>query len=200
MYTNDSDTNAQRHRGSFADGQASVEPHPSERHIGTFSEGETTHAAYPGQDHAGTFAEGQAHPDQYAGEDSEGTFSEGLETSMSARPSIDLHCTRCGARHIYQLVPLEERPREDEVRPTPREIASIDFRCSRCSASQTYKLVPDTVPASQGQHQNGNRQAGTVAALDDLTLGREVGAAPYEDPTQGREIGHRPYEDPTRTR
>jgi DNA-directed RNA polymerase subunit RPC12/RpoP len=62
---------------------------------------------------------------------------------MSQAPSIDYKCTQCGARQIYELVPQEARPAEDEFEATPHEIPSIDFRCSRCGASQTYKLVPE---------------------------------------------------------
>ena len=29
---------------------------------------------------------------------------------MSNTPSIDHRCTRYGARHVYQLIPLEARP------------------------------------------------------------------------------------------
>jgi DNA-directed RNA polymerase subunit RPC12/RpoP len=64
---------------------------------------------------------------------------------MSQTPSIDYRCTRCGALHIYQLVPLAQRPTEAEVKAIPHEIPSIDFTCSRCGASQTYKVVPDAV-------------------------------------------------------
>lgn len=63
-------------------------------------------------------------------------------TEMSQIPSIDYTCARCGARSIYQLVPLEERPTEEQVRAIPHDIPSIDLRCSQCGASQTYKLVP----------------------------------------------------------
>ena len=119
---------------------------------------------------------------------------------MSQTPSIDYRCTRCGARHIYQLVPLEARPTENEIRAIPREIPSIDLGCARCGASHTYKLVPDPVLANQRNHRDGNAAPDPVTAPDDVTLGREVGAAPYEDPTQGRELGHSPYADPTRAR
>ncbi len=64
---------------------------------------------------------------------------------MSDTPSIDYRCTRCGARRIYQLVPLEARPTEDEVNAMAYEAPSIDLKCSRCGASQSYKLVPDSV-------------------------------------------------------
>ena len=69
---------------------------------------------------------------------------------MSDTPSIDYRCTRCGARHIYQLVPLEARPTEDEVSALAYEAPSIDLKCSRCGASQTYKLVPDSVLRTSG--------------------------------------------------
>jgi DNA-directed RNA polymerase subunit RPC12/RpoP len=69
---------------------------------------------------------------------------------MSHTPSIDYRCTRCGARHIYQLVPLEARPTEDEVKAIAFEAPSIDLKCSRCSASQSYKLVPDSVVRATG--------------------------------------------------
>jgi DNA-directed RNA polymerase subunit RPC12/RpoP len=59
-------------------------------------------------------------------------------------PSIDYSCARCGARHIYQLVPAEQRPTEDDVNAAPHQIPSLDFRCSRCGASQTYTLAPAT--------------------------------------------------------
>jgi DNA-directed RNA polymerase subunit RPC12/RpoP len=64
---------------------------------------------------------------------------------MDQTPSIDYRCTRCGARHVYQLVPIETRPSEEEVNAMPHEIPSIDLRCSRCGTSQTYKIVPDSV-------------------------------------------------------
>jgi DNA-directed RNA polymerase subunit RPC12/RpoP len=63
---------------------------------------------------------------------------------QSETPSIDYRCTRCGARHIYQLLSVEETPTEDEIEAIPHEIPSLDLRCSRCGASQTYKLVPDS--------------------------------------------------------
>ena len=114
---------------------------------------------------------------------------------MSETPSIDYRCSRCGALHIYQLVPLGERPTEDEVSAIPHEIPSIDLRCSRCGNSQTYMLVPDSVLSN---HRIGNGHAHSKAEAKDVTLGRQVGTAPYEDPTQGREIGHTVYSDPTR--
>ena len=119
---------------------------------------------------------------------------------MSQMPSIDYRCTRCGARHIYQLVPLEARPTEDEVRAIPHEIPSIDLRCSRCGASQTYKLVPDGVSRAVGDHRHGDERVNADTSFEDVTRGRKVGAEPYEDPTQGREIGHAPYADPTLAR
>lgn len=61
---------------------------------------------------------------------------------MSQIPSIDYTCTHCGARQIFQLVPAEQRPTEEQVQAEPHDIPSIDFRCSRCGASQTYTLVP----------------------------------------------------------
>ena len=67
---------------------------------------------------------------------------------MSQTPSIDYSCSRCGALHIYQLVPLEARPTEEEVRAIPHTIPSIDLRCSRCGATETHRVVPDTAPAS----------------------------------------------------
>ncbi len=67
---------------------------------------------------------------------------------MSQTPSIDYRCTSCGARQIYQLVPLGARP--DEVEAIPHEIPSIDFTCSRCGASQTYKLVPESTGRAPG--------------------------------------------------
>ena len=69
---------------------------------------------------------------------------------MSDTPSIDYRCTRCGARHIYQLVPLEARPTEDEVDAMAYEAPSIDLKCSKCGASQTYKVVPDSVLRTTG--------------------------------------------------
>lgn len=69
---------------------------------------------------------------------------------MSNTASIDYRCTRCGERHIYQLVPLEARPTEDEVNASPYEAPSIDLKCSRCGASQSYKLVPDSVLRARG--------------------------------------------------
>jgi DNA-directed RNA polymerase subunit RPC12/RpoP len=69
---------------------------------------------------------------------------------MSDTPSIDYRCTRCGARHIYQLVPLEARPTEDEVDAIPYEAPSIDLKCSRCGDSQSYKVVPDSVLRTTG--------------------------------------------------
>jgi len=62
---------------------------------------------------------------------------------MSVTPSIDYTCSRCGARTIYQLVPVEERPSEATVTAAPHEIPSLDFRCSKCGTSQIYKLVPE---------------------------------------------------------
>ena len=62
---------------------------------------------------------------------------------MSSAPSIDYTCSRCGTRHIYQLVRAEQRPTEEEVNAAPREIPSLDFTCSRCGASQTYTLAPE---------------------------------------------------------
>lgn len=61
---------------------------------------------------------------------------------MSHVPSIDYACARCGASRVYQLVPLEERPTDEQARAEPRAIPSLDFSCSRCGASQTYTLVP----------------------------------------------------------
>ncbi len=75
---------------------------------------------------------------------------------MNHTASIDYRCTGCGAEHIYQLVPLEARPTQDEVRAIPHEIASIDLRCSRCGASQTYKLVPDSVVQASGSRRHGS--------------------------------------------
>lgn len=72
---------------------------------------------------------------------------------MSQNPSIDYSCSRCGARHIYQLVPVERQPTEEEVTATPHEIPSIDLRCSRCGASQMYEIVPDSTLASSGSRQ-----------------------------------------------
>ena len=69
---------------------------------------------------------------------------------MSDTPSIDYRCTRCGAPHIYQLVPLEARPTEDEVNAMAYEAPSIDLKCSKCGASQTYKVVPDSVLRTTG--------------------------------------------------
>ena len=69
---------------------------------------------------------------------------------MSDTPSIDYRCTRCGARHTYQLVPLEARPTEDEVNAMAYEAPSIDLKCSKCGASQTYKVVPDSVLRTTG--------------------------------------------------
>ncbi|HET6867921.1 MAG TPA: hypothetical protein VFH80_18555 [Solirubrobacteraceae bacterium] len=69
---------------------------------------------------------------------------------MSNTPSIDHRCTRCGAHHIYQLVPLEARLTEDEVNAIAYEAPSIDLKCSRCGASQSYKLVPDSVVRVSG--------------------------------------------------
>ncbi|HET6869375.1 MAG TPA: hypothetical protein VFH80_25920 [Solirubrobacteraceae bacterium] len=59
-------------------------------------------------------------------------------------PVIDYRCTRCGALHVYQLVPLEAQPIEEEVEAMPHEMPSIDPRCSRCGTSQTDKVVPDS--------------------------------------------------------
>jgi ribosomal protein S27AE len=61
---------------------------------------------------------------------------------MSHVPSIDYSCPHCGAGRVYQLVPLEERPTEEQVRANRRAVPSLDFSCSRCGASQTYTLVP----------------------------------------------------------
>ena len=61
---------------------------------------------------------------------------------MSDTPSFDYRCSRCGARRIYQLVPLENRPTEEQVDAIPHDTPSLDFRCSKCGASQTYSLVP----------------------------------------------------------
>lgn len=69
---------------------------------------------------------------------------------MSNTPSIDHRCTRCGARHIYQLVSLEARPTEDEANAIAYEAPSIDLKCSRCGASEIYKLVPDSVVRTTG--------------------------------------------------
>lgn len=69
---------------------------------------------------------------------------------MSDTPSIDYRCTRCGARHIYQLVPLEARPTEADVDAITYEAPSIDLKCSRCGASQSYKVVPDSVVRATG--------------------------------------------------
>jgi ribosomal protein L44E len=69
---------------------------------------------------------------------------------MSDTPSIDYRCTRCGARHIYQLVPLEARPTDDAVNAMAYEAPSIDLKCSKCGASQSYKLVPDSVVRATG--------------------------------------------------
>jgi len=203
MHTESSKTNGRLHRGSFADGETSPDLYPDQRHIGTFAGNQSDPETYSGEDHEGTFAEGQARPDEYARHDHEGTFAEGAANAVSQTPSIDYKCTRCGARHIYQLVPLEQRPTEHEVEAIPHETPSIDLRCSRCGASQTYKLVPDSVLRTPGNRhrQDGNAiRVKTAAALQDLTQGREIGARRYADPTQGREIGHDPYSDPTRAR
>jgi DNA-directed RNA polymerase subunit RPC12/RpoP len=179
MHTNGSNTNRQLHRASFADGQPRPDRCPEQRHVGTFADGQANPETYPGEDEVGTLAEGQARPDEYVGEDHEGTFAEGAATAMSQTPSIDYRCTRCGAQHIYQLVPLEARPTEDEVRARPHETPSIDLRCSRCGASQTYNLVPDSVLRTPGNHRDGNAiQVKTVAALEDPTQGPQVGAEP----------------------
>lgn len=61
---------------------------------------------------------------------------------MTHVPSIDYSCTRCGARHIYQLARVEEPPTEEAVSAAPHHVPSLDFRCSRCGAGQTYTLAP----------------------------------------------------------
>ena len=65
---------------------------------------------------------------------------------MSHNPSIDYSCPHCGARQIYQLVPMEANEHERQATAVAREIPSIDLSCSRCGSSQTYKLVPMNVP------------------------------------------------------
>ena len=64
---------------------------------------------------------------------------------MSAIPSIDYRCARCGASSTYQLVPQAAGGTDPPVSVGPGETPSIDFRCSACGTSQTYKLVPDNV-------------------------------------------------------
>jgi DNA-directed RNA polymerase subunit RPC12/RpoP len=199
MHMKDLNTNGQLHRGSFADGEPRPDLYPEPRHVGTFAEGQANPETYPGEDEVGTFAEGNARPDEYGGEDHESTFAEGATTVMSQTPSIDYRCARCGARRIYQLVPLEQRPTEDEVRATRHEIPSIDLRCSRCGASQTYKLVPDRVLRTPDTHQDGNAIQ-VATALDDPTQDREIGVEPYESPHPGREVDRAPEAGPTRAR
>ena len=68
---------------------------------------------------------------------------------MTDRPSIDFRCSQCGATRIYQLVPLEDRPTEEQAAAIPHETPSLDFRCSRCGASQTYTLMPAGPPHTE---------------------------------------------------
>ena len=63
---------------------------------------------------------------------------------MSQTPTIDYRCSRCGATHIYGLVPLEQRPTEKAVEAIMHRIPSLDLRCSRCGTAETYELVPVT--------------------------------------------------------
>ena len=69
---------------------------------------------------------------------------------MTEGLSIHYRCTHCHTPHIYQLVPLEARPSQAEVRAMPHDIPSIDLTCSRCGASQKYKIVPDAVLPDAG--------------------------------------------------
>lgn len=182
MSTQDSNTE-QLHRGTFADGQANSDPHPDRRHVGTIADGEAHPEAHRGEHHLGTFAEGQAQPNAYADEDHEGTFAEGRGTITTKIPSIDYRCTRCGAQRTYQLVPLEARPTEAEVKAIPHEIPSIDLRCSRCGASRTYKLVPDSLLQAD-HHPANSRPVHDRSAMPsaDRHTGSDVGEDP-RDPT-----------------
>ena len=67
---------------------------------------------------------------------------------MSHTPSIDYSCPHCGARQIYEVVPIAGKEREQRARLVTREIPSIDFSCSRCGSSKMYKLVPMSVRES----------------------------------------------------
>lgn len=71
-----------------------------------------------------------------------------MERNHDPHPVNRLSRTRYGVRHVYQLIPLQEQPIEEEVKAMPHEIPSIDLRCSRCGTSQTYKVVPDSVAHS----------------------------------------------------
>jgi hypothetical protein len=65
---------------------------------------------------------------------------------MSHSPSIDYSCPHCGARQIYELVPMEASESDQPTNVIAREAPSLDFSCSRCGSSQTYMLVPRNVP------------------------------------------------------
>jgi DNA-directed RNA polymerase subunit RPC12/RpoP len=76
---------------------------------------------------------------------------------MSRNPSIDYSCPHCGARQIYELVPMNADERDRPTHVVAREIPSIDLSCSRCGSSQTYMLVPMNIPEESRKSRTAER-------------------------------------------